>query len=87
MLSSLAAWPDVPHFDGIFLNLNDATAAWTKEQWVTDFQSMKDVGMTFFCVHHPASGIPELVPERQRVLPCGRRNGCRRWPQRNVGEY
>ena len=57
MLSSLAAWPDVPHFDGIFLNLNDATAAWTKEQWVTDFQSMKDVGMTFFCVHHPASGL------------------------------
>ena len=26
-------------FDGIFLNLNDATAAWTKEQWVTDFNS------------------------------------------------
>ena len=57
MLSFLAAWPDVPHFDGIFLNLNDATAAWTKEQWVTDFQSMKDVGMTFFCVHHPATGL------------------------------
>ena len=51
-----AAWPDVPHLSGIFLNLNDATAAWGKKEWMTDFQSMKDVGMTFFCVHHPTTG-------------------------------
>ena len=57
MLSLAAAWPDVPHFDGIFLNLNDATAAWTKEQWVTDFNSMKAVGMTFFCVAAGRSGM------------------------------
>ena len=68
ILSLLAAWPDVPHFDGIFLNLNDATAAWTKEQWVTDFQSMKDVGMTFFCVHHPASGCVAKWPRVKAQL-------------------
>jgi hypothetical protein len=56
-----SSWPSVPHLSGIFLNLSPTTAAWTKEQWVIDFTSMKDVGIKFFCLHHPATGINDTT--------------------------
>ena len=48
---------DVPHLSGIFLNLNDRTAAWNHSQWVTDFTSMKDVGISFFVLWSTSHGI------------------------------
>ena len=71
---SVTAWPTVPHLSGIFLNLNDATAAWTKAQWVTDFRSMQAVGIRFFCLHHPITGINDTLPG----CPYGRYAGASR---------
>ena len=49
--------------DGIFVDLTAVTSNWTESQWKADIQSMKDVGMTFFVVHHTATGTANVSAE------------------------
>ena len=45
-----------PHLHGTFVDLTAVTAAWTEAQWVADIQAMATVGMSFFAIHHTATG-------------------------------
>jgi hypothetical protein len=41
----------VPHLSGIFVALDDTTAA--RSSWRDDLQAMKDVGIEFFIISAP----------------------------------
>eukprot|EP01043_Picozoa_sp_COSAG02_P061227 COSAG02_NODE_8182_length_2673_cov_1.329060_2_plen_262_part_00 len=45
-----------PHLHGIFVDFTSVTCGWSEQQWTQDIQAMKDVGMTFFVLHHTATG-------------------------------
>ena len=60
--ATITARPNVtvPHLSGVFLSINAHTARWTKEQWVADLTSMRDVGIEFFCPRAAANGNGSL---------------------------
>ena len=46
----------VPHLSGIFVSLDNTTAARTKQDWLNDLSAMKKIGIEFFVVRSVASG-------------------------------
>jgi hypothetical protein len=58
LAASVVAPPPVtkPHLHGIFVDFTSTTCGWSEQQWTRDIQAMKDVGMSFFVLHHTATG-------------------------------
>jgi hypothetical protein len=59
-VASVPPWHVKPHLHGIFLDLTMVTAQWTEGEWRRDLQSMMDVGIQFFVLHHVASGSAQI---------------------------
>lgn len=53
---SAAAAISVPHLSGIFVALDNTTAARSKAEWTEDLTAMKKLGIEFFVVRSVASG-------------------------------
>jgi hypothetical protein len=45
-----------PHLHGVFVDITTVTATWTEDEWAQDLQAMVDVGISFFVIHHTATG-------------------------------
>ena len=62
-VASMAPAIDKPHLHGIFVGLTSITAQWTDAEWQQDLQAMADIGLTFFVIHHSATGSNEITTD------------------------
>ena len=46
----------VPQLDGIFVSISANTSTWTIDEWTSDLQAMKAVGIKYFVLAHVAVG-------------------------------
>ena len=45
--------PNKPHFSGMFFAMTPTVTLWTVDQWVVEFQYMKDAGLSFVLAELP----------------------------------